>query len=315
MEDGSILFLWNKRIILTDKCGKYLKHFDDLFYHHSIEKDSEGNIYVPIRFKTEKDLEKLKGLDKYNPGAFTVFDKNLKNQYNVKLLDIYSNNDLIIDVRGNGNRPLDPFHLNDVVPFKTKDGNKIVLLSLRNKSTVLAYDLSTKKIIWKIERAFTHQHDVDIISSNNNKLDITIFDNNAPAYGNKKGYISLGNQIVTFRDLPTRPLENVKLISQPHQFKKYGKEVESFSWLNKYMQPKTITQGLSEYIKENNSLMIEEQNYGRIFEYEIDSKKMLWEYINKESKESNPLYVGWSRRMLDLPGKLNKKSFNSCYGL
>ena len=148
-----------------------------------------------------------------------------------------------------------------------------------------------------------------------NKLDITIFDNNAPAYGNKKGYISLGNQIVTFRDLPTRPLENVKLIAQPHQFKKYGKEVESFSWLNKYMQPKTITQGLSEYIKENNSLMIEEQNYGRIFEYEIDSKKMLWEYINKESKESNPLYVGWSRRMLDLPGNLNEKSFNSCYGL
>ena len=76
--------------------------------------------------------------------------------------------------------------------------------------------------------------------------------------------------------------------------------------------PKTYSEGLSDFILENNSLMVEETNYGRLFEVDLDKKEMLWQYINKNKKDSAPFYMKWSRRIEKLPGDLSEKDFQEC---
>ena len=51
--------------------------------------------------------------------------------------------------------------------------------------------------------------------------------------------------------------------------------------LNKEERPKTKSSGLSEYNKLNNSLIIED-NFGRIFEYDLDTGKIVWSFLNTE---------------------------------
>ena len=89
-------------------------------------------------------------------------------------------------------------------------------------------------------------------------------------------------------------------------------KVEDFSWLPYNLRPKTIYQGQFEYINKNNSLMIEETDFGRIFEIDMKNKKILWQFINKKEVNSANFFTSWSRRMEELPGKLRKKDFKTC---
>ena len=50
--------------------------------------------------------------------------------------------------------------------------------------------------------------------------------------------------------------------------------MRDFSWLPDNLRPKTITyQGQFEFINKNNSLMIEETDFGRIFEIDMKNIK------------------------------------------
>ena len=53
--------------------------------------------------------------------------------------------------------------------------------------------------------------------------------------------------------------------------------------------PRTITEGLSDYNRKTNSLMIEETNYGRLVEIDMDSGKIIWQYVNKADIDQVPL--------------------------
>ena len=75
---------------------------------------------------------------------------------------------MLADIYGGDNYSYDPFHLNDVQPFVRPEGSSLVLLSLRNQSSIIAFDIEEEKIIWKIERATMNQHDVDILNTKNN---------------------------------------------------------------------------------------------------------------------------------------------------
>ena len=46
-----------------------------------------------------------------------------------------------------------------------------------------------------------------------------------------------------------------------------------FENLKKEFVPKTITGGRSDFLNKNNSIMIEETDYGRIFEIDYSTKK------------------------------------------
>ena len=53
--------------------------------------------------------------------------------------------------------------------------------------------------------------------------------------------------------------------------------------------------GLHEFNKYENSIIIEEENHGRIFEYDMKSKRIMWSYINSDSKKERFFRLMWSR--------------------
>ena len=80
----------------------------------------------------------------------------------------------------------------------------------------------------------------------------------------------------------------------------YNFETKKFRRLfNEQLQKnnfKTITQGLSHIFKDG-SLMVEEQNHGRIILFNKEGDKE-WEFVNKD-KNGNIGYTSWSRIIED----------------
>ena len=314
LEDGSLILNsvggWGGAIVKVDNCGNYQNHNLDYLFHHSIEVDKKGLIYAPIENATKNLNKDGKHLDSFSDHGFAILDNNLNILKKYSLLEIYKKHNLSSDVYGGDAYSNNPFHLNTVMPFNRSDGKDIVILSLLTQSSVIAYDLNKEEIIWKIERATTHQHDVDIINVKGDFIDISIFDNNTPYFLNNSD--STGNEIVTFNSLPTKINNNFFTIADDKIQKKYSLKRLSFNYLPKDYMPITITGGRSDFLLENNSLMIEETDYGRLFEIELDTKKILWQYINKEKKDVAPFQMTWSRRYIKLPGQLNVNNFKSC---
>ena len=308
---GSLLFLAKGKLIQLDKCNNLMnisnKNKNKLGLHHAINSDKNGNFYVPNNLRSfDKEIHK----PNFKNHGFSILDKNLNITYSTTLLEIYKKNGLLNKIYGMEVKPKDPFHLNDVEPFIRSDGKLIVLLSIRNQSNIIAVEVESNKIIWILDNVISRQHDVDIIKSSNDLLDISIFDNNAWNYKQKR--FSKGNRVVRFYGLPTYPQEDILFISTKKQHKKYSLEIIDFKWMKEELIPKTYSEGLSDFILENNSLMVEETNYGRLFEVDLDKKEMLWQYINKNKKDSAPFYMKWSRRIEKLPGDLSEKDFQEC---
>jgi len=82
--------------------------------------------------------------------------------------------------------------------------------------------------------------------------------------------------------------------------------------LPKELIPRTKSEVIGNFNKENNSVMIESTNYVRIFEIDSNNQKLLWQYINKSKEYSTPLMISWSRHMKSLPRKFNELIINSC---
>ena len=76
---------------------------------------------------------------------------------------------------------------------------------------------------------------------------------------------------------------------------------EKFNFLDNLIKPQTNTGGQAEYILDNDSVFIEESNYGRTFEYDIKRKKLLWQYINRNDEKDIYFMKFWSRRFKELP--------------
>lgn len=313
LEDGSILLNsmggWSGPIVKIDNCGNYLSHNSEYPFHHSLEIDNDGNIYSPINNST-KNLNKIKRrhAPSFSDHGYAILDKNLKIKKTFSMLDLYSRNNFLSDVYGGDGYSNNPFHLNDVKPFKNKNGNTVVLLSLLTQSSVIAHEVEEDKIIWKIDRSTIHQHDVDILSQEDGVIDISIFDNRTLNYLKQE---SLGNQIVILRSLPTYFNEDFLLIADEKSHSEYNLQRISFDNLEKDLIPKTRTGGRSDFLKENNSLMVEETDYGRLFEIDLDNNNILWQYINKEKKDRAPFMMNWSRRFFNLPDK-SVNELNQC---
>ena len=316
LNDGSIIvnnFGGGQYLMKFDKCGNLINYIDKYKSHHSLEIDKNGDIYTPIYLK-RKDIsnnQELHPIDFFYDG-FLIVDKNLNIKKTFSLLEIYEKNNLTIDIYGNQRLINDPFHLNDVQPFITKNGEKYVLLSLKGHSRVLALKLEDLKISWLIDRATSLQHDVDIIYSKENTLDISIFDNNTRTFGH--GISSLknfDNKIAYFKNLPLKIEDDLISISDKKTFRKYKLNYEEFDFINYDLVPKTRTEGLSDHLLKNNSLMVEETNYGRLMEIDMNDKKILWQYYNK-TKGQPPYMMNWSRRIEKLPEGLNLSIFQKC---
>ena len=142
-----------------------------------------------------------------------------------------------------------------------------MFLSPRHQSAIIHYRPSSNKVINYITGPFAQQHDVDIISDN----EISIFDNNNFFDNNEHSEVIIYNfETKTFRKLFNNQLQK-----------------ENF---------KTGSEGLSHILKDG-SLMIEEQNHGRIILFNNKGEKE-WEFVNKD-KNGDIAVISWSRIIED----------------
>lgn len=270
LAEGKLVSSYRSPLVVANACGKIEVFNGKHMFHHSIEKDAEGNYWVA----THQDPTDLRNshrkfydntIVKMSPDGTVLFEKSV--------IKILFENGLGYMMVGNLTRFAsdDPIHLNDIQPVSGRsefwrDGD--VFLSLRNLSMVLLYRPETNKIIW-FKQGFTiHQHDVDIISDH----EISIF-NNTPIDENGE------------------PIENGINQYFIYDFKTDSARQPFEAGLNKN-ELRSATEGRSELL-DGNILFFEESNFGRAIAIKPDGF-IDWQYINRG--QDGKLYkLKWSR--------------------
>jgi hypothetical protein len=272
---GGLLFQPLKQI---DACSNLMFQNTHDQFHHSIETDIDGNIWVPSHIYPQSlPIEKV-GWDTVLEGGFVddaivklspegeiLFEKSVSQIFIENGLEylLFAVGDRLFDV--------DPIHLNDIQPvdFDGEFWRKgDVFLSLRHQSMVLLYRPTTNEIIWKGTGPFFHHHDVDILDPHR----ISIFNNNSKDFVG--GDIVDGHNEVLIYDFKT------------NEYSSYlkGSLMEN--------EVKTITEGRSQILP-NGDLYIEESNYGRTLYFNADGSQR-WIHVNR-ADDGNIYRIGWSR--------------------
>ena len=278
LEDGSLVFHHETPLRKIDSCSKLIFQNTLDKSHHSIEKDIEGNIWVPSYIYPQTLPKKIVGRKHILEGG-TVEDGILKISSSGKILfrrslsQIFLDNNLENYLFGNGHTYMkDPLHLNDIQPVNF-DGDYWrkgdLFLSLRNQSMIVLYRPSNNKIVWKIQGRFFNQHDVDILDD----YRISIFNNRMQKLHDNKLSVDGNNEVIIYN----------------------FKNGEFSSYLKNSLiknDVRTRNQGLSEILP-NGDLFVEEQNFGRTLFFNSDGS-LRWTHLNR-SKDGKVYLIGWSR--------------------
>ena len=277
-QDGELIFnYFYAPLRKIDGCSNLVTQNTHDLFHHSIETDIDGNIWVPS-FLYPQSLPKQKVgrlttiEDGFRDSAIVKLTPNLEILFEKSVSQVFIDNGLeyLVFAQGEGFEK-NPMHLNDIQPVNNdgefwKKGD--VFLSLRSQSMVLLYRPSTNKIIWKGTGPFFHQHDVDILDNHR----ISIFNNNAKNFAD--GDIVDGQNEVIIYDF----------------------KADEYSWYLKDSlvknDVKTFYQGRSQILP-NGNLFIEETNYGRTLYFNPDGS-LRWTHVNRAENGSVYL-VAWSR--------------------
>jgi hypothetical protein len=248
-------------------CGK-----NDMFtngtFHHSNQLDHEGNIWTPsvVYPHSFEQVDKFRddAITKISPSGEVLFIKSVaeilvENGYR-GLLAIGNS----FEINGR-----DPIHLNDIQPALIdsefwKKGD--LLLSIRNRSTVMLYRPSINKILWLKTGSWMNQHDMNFVNDHT----ISIFGNNQVFNGQ---LYSDNYNSVYFYDFKT------------------DKVSEPYLKIMKEMGVKTVSEGLATPLS-GGDLFIDESNNGRILRVSTDEVK--WEYVRRIDKETVAM-SSWSR--------------------
>jgi hypothetical protein len=239
--------------------------FVDGDFHHSNELDHEGNIWTPsvIYPHSYTQLEDFRddAISKISPTGELLFKKSVA--------------EILVE---NGYRGLfsvgnehDPSHPNDIQPALMdsdywKKGD--LLLSLRNRSTVMLYRPSTNKILWLKTGPWMNQHDVNFVNDHT----ISIFGNNIIRNGEKRTLFD-DNNSVYFYNFKTDK------ISEPYKN------------IIKIMQVRTLIEGRGTPLV-GGDLFIDETTNGRILR--VGKNKVKWEYVRRID-ENTIAMSSWSR--------------------
>ena len=271
-EDGSLTAI-NGLAFKIDFCSNLQWINEEETFHHSKMLDHEGNIWVGGRMQPNSQYVKKYAIKDFYDDSIIKINNDGKILFNKSVTEILIENNIVTDnfaLTSSLSNQLDPIHLNDIEPAFTdteywQQGD--VFISIRGQSAIIHYRPSTNKVINYITGPFAQQHDVDIISDK----EISIFNNNNFYVDNEHSEVVIYN----FETKKFRKLFNDQL------------QKENF---------KTITQGLSHIFKDG-SLMVEEQNHGRIILFNNKGEKE-WEFVNKD-KNGDIGFVSWSRVIED----------------
>jgi hypothetical protein len=278
LQDGQLLFQDDGPLRKIDACSNLVFQNTHDTFHHSIETDIDGNIWVPSYMypqslpieKVGRDMIQERGFSddaivKLSPNGEILFEKSVSQIFIDNDLEylLFSVGDAIFDV--------DPIHLNDIQPVNFdgefwKKGD--VFLSPKNQSMVLLYRPETNEIIWKGTGPFFHQHDVDILDNHR----ISIFNNNAKNF------------------------EDVHIVDGHNEVIIYDFKINEYSsYLKESLvqnDVRTIREGRSEILP-SGDLFIEETNYGRTLYFNADGS-LRWTHVYR-SVDGNIYRVSWSR--------------------
>ena len=278
LKDGGLLFQDKSPLRKIDSCSNLIFQNTNDIYHHSIEKDIDGNIWVPSHIypqslSFQKVGRDIMGKGGYYDDGIVKLSPNGEVLYEKSVSQIFIENDLEYLLFSTGDKAFnqDPLHLNDIQPVEI-DGEfwqkGDVFLSLRNQSMILLFRPSNNKIIWKGTGPFFKQHDIDIL----NEHKISVFNNNL------KNFID-GNVVDGHNEV----------IIYDFKEDKYSNYLKNIFVKNDI---KTLNQGLSEILS-NGDIFIEEQNFGRILYFDANGS-LRWTYVNR-AKNSKVYQLAWSR--------------------
>jgi hypothetical protein len=276
-QDGGLLFP-SMPLRKIDACSDLIFQNTRDHFHHSIETDIDGNIWIPTElypkslpfYKVGGDLIQEGG---WNDTAIVKLSSDGRILYEKSVAQIFIDNGLeyLLFATGDGHFDLDPVHVNDIQPVNYdgefwKKGD--VFVSIRSQSMIILYRPLTNKIIWQGTGPFFQQHDVDILDHHR----ISIFNNNSKDLIN--GNIVDGHNEVLIYDF--------KLDEYSSYLKDSLIENDVRTW----------TQGRSQILP-NGDLFIEETNYGRTLYFNVDGS-LNWTHVNR-AEDGDVYRVGWSR--------------------
>ncbi|MCA8884743.1 MAG: hypothetical protein KDA50_13500 [Rhodobacteraceae bacterium] len=269
MDNGDIVIKSRTPLTRVSACNEVVWSNDDTLFHHAVEADPDGAIWVATREEpaTVERVSKTTFADdtitKVSPQGEILFKRFVAQM----LLD----HGMRRYVYGRSDYDDNPIHLNDIQPVRS-DGPYWqlgdVFLSLRSHSLIVLYRPSTDEIIWYREGPWSHQHDVDVLDQHR----ISVMDNNS---------------FMTFPFSRVNGFSDVKV---------YDFETDAIRspWKDalESVEFQTVTEGL-QTVRSDERLFVEEQNRGRMMEFSADGD-LLWEYVNRGS--DGAIYkLGWSR--------------------
>ena len=277
LEDGGILIKSVTPLYRTDACSNLVWLNDDDIFHHAIERDESGTIWI----ETHREPPSIEGVspDDFRDDAIAAVSPDGKLLSNRSVSAIFLANNMPNFVFGHSSYNKNPIHLNDVQPV-LEDGpywqKGDLFLSMRTPSMIALYRPSTDKIIWYQAGPWIHQHDVDILDDHR----IAVYNNNDARYAGAWG--------------PTETVEVNIVDFETGETSSPYRDV-----LNK-LDVKARTEGLME-VYPDGDLFLEEQNFVRIFRIKADGE-IVWEYVNRANNGS--IYrLGWSRMLTPEYGK------------
>ncbi len=269
MEDGHLVMHISAGPLVKIGPSSTIEWIIDGTFHHSLERDAEGNIWACSVMQPSAYAGILSHRDdaivKISPAGKVIFKKSV-----AKILE------------ENGYRGLlacgyetDLIHLNEIKPALSdskywKKGD--LMLSIRNRSTVVLYRPCNNKIIWLKTGPWMNPHDVEFVSDH----EISVFGNNV--IQDVKGCVLMDGQ----NDVYLYDFTNGTLSSP------YKKAMKSFA-------VRTLTEGRSKVLS-NGDVFIEETNNGRLLRLTPETAK--WEFVRRVDKNHLSL-PSWSRYLTE----------------
>lgn len=288
----------SNNLIKIDSSSAVIWRNNELGYHHSMEFDADGHIWVCASnqgeyIRSDKwDYLKVKNLDRvemtYTDDLIVKIDnKTGEILFKKSITEILVENNYSGLLFNTVDYREDPIHINDIQPALDSSAfwNKgDLFLSLRNLTSIVQYRPSTNKVIWLTQGPFLNQHDVDIISDK----EISIFNNNMNwAWGSN--YTEESNVEVSYT------LKHNEIVTYDFEKKEFSKPFLEY-FLNEKIN--TRSEGLSEFLS-TGDVFVEEQNIGVIFVIG-DQGVILRKRFNNSSQKWTHM-TNWMRVYEDVP--------------
>lgn len=273
-DDGSVVTQgMGSPLLKFDVCSRLVWAQAEDMFHHAIERDREGNVWVPSyiepkRVTIGRDEDFFEdAVTKVSPKGEILFQRSV--------IGILERNGLGAMIYGHGQvHDNDPTHLNDIQPVPKagpywQEGD--VFISLRNLSMLALYRPSTDRILWYRIGPWTGQHDVDVLDDTR----ISVFNNNTRLHGvsdmNVDG--TSEEQIFDFRTgSVTSPMKR--------GFDRLG--------------IRAAVHGLGD-IQPDGRIMVEDSVAGHLVEFDAEGG-VAWRFVNRAT-DGAVYAMNWSRRV------------------